>query len=107
MEGKHIKNDNFHPIIQFRKGQTFLAKSSSIARLSAIAILQCSWQHSEIICLPTGIAATVTIGLFPKQRRKEESSVSKLPKRHNHLNTVGNDLANASELGAYYHEYPY
>lgn len=69
MEGKHIKNDNFHPIIQFRKGQTFLAKSNNMARLSVIRILQYSCQHSEIICLPTGIAATV-VGLFPKQRRK-------------------------------------
>lgn len=72
MEGKHIKNDNFHPIIQFRKGQTFLAKSNSTARLSVIGILQYSCQHSEIGCLPTGTARNV-VGLFPKQRRKLKS----------------------------------
>lgn len=150
MEGKHIKNDNFHPIIQFRKGQTFLAKSNSPARLSVIGILQYSCQHLEIICLPTGTPVTL-VGFFPKQRRKteelqncvrclwlstfnkcwycrddhcfqehicscliclrkkkkEESSVAKVPQLHNHLHTVGADLANASELGAYYREYPY
>lgn len=69
MEGKHIKNDNFHPIIQFRKGQTLLANSDSMARLSIIGILQYSCQHSEIICLPTGITVTV-LELFLKQGRK-------------------------------------
>lgn len=38
MESKHIKNDNFHPIIQFRKGQTLLTKSNNTARLSLIRI---------------------------------------------------------------------
>lgn len=149
MEGKHIKNDNFHPIIQFRKGQMFLAKSNSTARLSMIVVLQYICQRLEIVCLPTGIAATFP-GLFPKQRRKlknyrirygicgllhstsvdtaemtsvfrhafaaasfvytrkkEERSVAKVPELHNHLNTVGANLANASELSAYYREYPY
>lgn len=69
MEGKHIKNDNFHQIIQFRKGQMLLAKSNSMARLSVIGILQYSCQHWEIICLPTGITVTV-LGLFLRQGRK-------------------------------------
>lgn len=41
------------------------------------------------------------------RKKKEESSVAKVPQLHNHLHTVGADLANASELGAYYREYPY
>lgn len=69
LEGKHIKNDNFHPIIQFRKGQMLLGKSNSMARLSIIGILQYSCQHPEITCLPTGITVTI-LGLFLKQRKK-------------------------------------
>jgi len=72
MEGKHIKNDHFYPIIRFRKGQMFLAKSNSMARLPIIGILQYWCQHSDIICLPIGIAVTI-VELFPKLRRKLEN----------------------------------
>lgn len=51
------------------KGQTFLTKSNSMARLCVIGILQYSYQHLEIACLPTGIAVTI-VGLFLKQGRK-------------------------------------
>lgn len=145
MEGKHIKNDNFHPIIQFTKGQTLLTKSNNTARLSLIRILllQYNCQHLEIICLPKDIAATI-VGLFPKQRRKldnyrimyniigpvsinlcqycrdatvfrhtfpiasfvytrkrDGSQMEKVPELHNHLSTVGAELANTAEPCAY------
>lgn len=44
-------------------------QSNCRARLSVMEILYYSREHSEIICLPTGIAVTA-VGLFPKQRRK-------------------------------------
>lgn len=61
MEGKLIKNDNFHPIIQFRKGQTLLTQS---ARLSLISIYIYSTVVASRNHLSTGITVTV-VGLFP------------------------------------------